>query len=72
MESRTKGEQKFIHEYTRTRLIRWAAHQLQYGTLPSIEMTVCLDYAISKGWVSKDGTRVLSEGFVSAAARCKV
>ena len=74
--TRTKGEQKFIHEYTRNLLIKWAAHQIQHGSMPLPDRRdkgalVFFEHAKSKGWVSKDGTKVTSSGFTSAAARCK-
>lgn len=73
---RSKGEHTFIHEYTRTLLIKWAAHQIQHGSMPKADSrdkgaVAFLDHAIAKGWVSKDGTKVTSKGFQSAAARCK-
>jgi hypothetical protein len=74
---RTKGEQRFIHEYTRTLLVKWAAYQLQHGSMPVQDaphdkgLTICLDYAISKHWVTKDGTKVTSTGFERAAGRLK-
>jgi len=75
---RSKGEQSFIHEYTRNLLIRWADHCIRFGTLPKPSGTasdeaakVYLDHAISKGWVTKDGTKMTSAGYASAAARCK-
>ena len=78
LEGRNAGEKKFIHEYTRTLLIQWADHQIRFGSVPKRtgsasdkSVQVYLDYAISKGWVSKDGTQVNSSGFASAAGRLK-
>ena len=75
-DGRSKGEQAFIHEYTRNLLIKWAAHQLQHGSMPGADkrdkgLIVCVEHAVSKGWVSKDRTKVTSAGFKSAASRCK-
>lgn len=74
--TRTKGEQKFLHEYTRTLLVQWAAHQLIFGEIPKPDgkekgALVFLEHAASKGWVTKDGTKLTSTGFSSAAGRCK-
>lgn len=75
---RSKGEESFIHEYTRNLLIQWADHCIRFGSLPARTDSasdkaaqVYLDHAISKGWVTKDGTKLTSAGFASAAARCK-
>ncbi len=76
--SRSKGEQKFIHEFTRTLLIKWGEHQIMFGQMPkcgglqrSKAAQVFVDYAITKGWVSKSGEKVTSAGFLSAAGRLK-
>lgn len=76
--TRSKGEQKFIHEFTRTLLIKWGEHQILHGFMPKCDGSprskgaqVFVTYAISKGWVSKDGSKVTSSGFVSAAGRLK-
>jgi|TARA_Y100000310_G_scaffold175594_1_gene175645 hypothetical protein len=76
---RTAGEKKFIHEQTRTLLIKWCHHQILFGSMPTTNGTakdraieaVYVAHAISKKWVSKDGTKVLSAGFTSAAGRLK-
>ena len=76
---RSAGERKFIHEQTRTLLIKWCHHQVLFGTMPTNNGTakdkaveaVYVAHAISKKWVFKDGTRVLSAGFTSAAGRLK-
>lgn len=68
----TKGEQDFIVEMTRRMLVKWADHQLQFGSMPTDDGTgrgkLYLGVAEKKGWVSKDGSRVLASGFKVAAA----
>ena len=68
----TKGEQDFITERAKQLLTMWADHQLVYGSMPSDDDSgwwpLCLQRAQSKGWVSADGTRVLAQGFKTAAA----
>lgn len=76
MTDRSKGEQSFIHEYTRNLLIGWSNEQVQSGKLDSLEknpigLMVYKNHAIAKGWLSKDGSKVTSKGFASAASRCK-
>ena len=74
---RSKGEYKFIHEYTRTLLIEWGKHQIAFGVIFHVDFLrnqgnkVFLDHAINKGWVTKDGTKLTSAGFDSAAGRLK-
>lgn len=71
---RSKGEQAFIHEYTRDLLVEWADKCIRHGDIPSTSVegaSVYVKHAISKGWLSKDGTKVTSAGYASAAARCK-
>jgi len=79
IKDRSKGEQKFIHEYTRTLLIHWAECEVLFGQMPQCDGSakskavneVFVTYAQSKGWVSKDGLHVTSKGFLSAAGRVK-
>ena len=78
----TKAEQTFIDQYTRKLLIDWAHHQLSAPETP-FRLETCgpsecayghqiyINYAMSKGWVSKDGTRVLAKGFTVATAAVK-
>ena len=71
-EQYTKGEQDLIVEQTKRLLVLWGTHQIEYGTGPSEQEgtsdSVFLWLAMDKGWVAKDGTRVLSKGFKVAAA----
>lgn len=75
LEGKTKGELNFINEFTRTLLVKWCDYQLRYGEMPKCDGSVrskstalYMEFAQSKGWVSKDGTKVLSNGFKVAAA----
>ena len=71
----TAAEEKFIHEYTRQLLVDWADCCLRSGYLPEAgpdqPAGIYLGHAIEKGWVSKDGTRVLAAGYVAAAGMLK-
>jgi hypothetical protein len=75
--TRNKGEQKFIHEYTRTLLIKWAHQTIAFGQMndpvPSDKQYAeYLAYAQTKKWVTtKEPLRVTSAGMVSAANRLK-
>ena len=83
--SRTQAEKNFIDQYTRKMLIDWAHHQvtasLEKGDEPPLERcgsqqcaygyAPYVDYAISKGWLSKDGKRVLAKGFTTACSAVK-
>jgi hypothetical protein len=68
----TKGEESFVNEYTRQLLVGWCNHQVQSGgsgLLPLIDpRSVYAAHAIEKGWLAKDGSRVLAKGFEVAAA----
>ena len=78
----TKAEQTFIDQYTRKLLIDWAHHQVVSPENP-IRLETCgpqecayghqayINYAMGKGWVSKDGTRVLAKGFTVATSAVK-
>lgn len=77
LEGKTKGEFNFINEFTRTLLVKWCDYQLRYGEMPKCDISgyapsktsaLYVEFAQSKGWVSKDGTKVLSNGFKVAAA----
>ena len=83
----TKAEQLFIDQYTRKLLVDWAHHQAVAPEDPSvfedrIALERCghqcalgyqpyIDYAKHKGWVSKDGKRVLAKGFSVATSALK-
>ena len=66
------AEEDFIKEMTRQRLVDWCHRTLQ-GALPNIQddaEMIYLEYAQTKGWVSKDpkGFKILSPGWKAAAA----
>ena len=77
----TKAEQNFIENYTKRLLIDWAHHQVTSPEIPEF-LERCgntcaynhqkyIDFAIYKGWVSKDGKRVLAKGFTAAVSALK-
>jgi hypothetical protein len=70
---RTAAEEKFIHEFTRQCLVGWADLQIRTGLvhLAPLAQEPYLSHAIEKGWLSKDGTRVLAAGFTAAAGQLK-
>jgi hypothetical protein len=66
----TKAEGLFVDQMTRKLLVDWCARQVGEGSpfgsvLPSEPF---VEYAIEKGWLSKDRTRVLAGGFTTAAS----
>ena len=79
----TKAAQNFIDQYTRKLLIGWAHHQVTYPMEGNPPLEICgphqcsygyapyVEYAISKGWLSKDGERVLAKGFAVAVSALK-
>jgi hypothetical protein len=80
--SHTQAEKSFIDQYTRKLLVYWAHHQISSPELPELlepcpafqcayGHQVYVDYAVSKGWLSKDGKRVLAKGFSTASSAVK-
>ena len=67
---RTAAEEKFVHEFTRQCLVGWADIQIRSGQMPAGQEPY-LSHAAEKGWVSKDGKRVLAAGFTAAAGMLK-
>lgn len=77
----TKAEQTFIEQYTKSLLIDWAHHQVTSPETPEFlercnnacayDHQVYIDFAVRKGWVSKDGKRVLAKGFTAATSALK-
>jgi hypothetical protein len=67
----TAAEQEFIDQMARRFTVNWAAHWVNFGVLPKADDTgrdvVFFDYAKSKKWLSADGTKMLSAGFLVAA-----
>ena len=69
-DGKTAGERDFLVEYTRRRLVVWAA-RLQTGmqtTFPPDEAQVWKDVAAHKKWLRKDGTDLTAAGYKTAAA----
>lgn len=65
---------KFIDQYTRSLLVEWAAFQVTEGYLPSLttpNKKPFVDFAVEKGWISKDRSRMLASGFTTAASFLK-
>ena len=83
----TKAAQNFIDQYTRKLLIDWAHHQITSSlddTIPPPpDLEVCgahqcaygyapyVEHAISTGWLSKDGKRLLAKGLAVATSALK-
>jgi hypothetical protein len=71
LDGKTKGEQDFLKEYTRTRLVMWCAREMR-GKDPFMpeedRVSVFADVAEANGWVRKDRAGVTSKGYSVAAA----
>jgi hypothetical protein len=68
---RSVAEEKFIHEYTRELLVTWASQCILTGAIQTPNPPEFLAHAVEKGWVSKDGCRVLAAGYTAAAGQLK-
>lgn len=66
MKIKRSPEQEFIDQMTRKLLVDWCDAQIRGGGWVS-SPSVYLEYARSKGWLSKTDDRVLSTGFETAA-----
>lgn len=79
------GQKKFFHAYVRRALINWCAQGLASGdgsftpVLPDAFpgdgdplLEAMVDYARTKGWVSKRELKVLSKAYKTAAGMMKV
>ena len=69
----TKAEHTFIEQFTKKLLIDWAHHQVTSPEIPE-QLNghhVYVDFAVYKGWVSKDRKRVLAKGFTAAVSALK-
>ena len=70
-ETFTKSESDFINERTRQLMVRWCDTSIQYNGAEAPWKTpgygVYLRYAKAKGWISADGSRILSSGWATAA-----
>jgi len=63
-------EQEFLDQMTREYMVTWSDRQIRKAILiidPACDPAPYIEHAISKGWLSKDGSRVLSAGFLTAA-----
>jgi hypothetical protein len=71
--SRLSPEEAFLKEMTRKRLVEWCHRNLVESLPPasSTEDRIYLEYAQAKGWVSKDGQKILAAGWKTAAAFLK-
>lgn len=72
-EDLTSGEAQFLDQYTRRLMVQWCHLQLTTGTSPSVpaDHEVYLNYARTKGWISKKDGTVLSAGWKVGAAFLK-
>ena len=66
------GEVEFIEQMTRKMMVNWCDCVIRGIPLMNLfhEPTgaeIYAEHAKAKGWISKDGTRVLSEGWKTAA-----
>jgi len=68
------GKEDFIHERTQQLLTRWADIVVTTGKMPVTpggqdkdRGKVYYDYALSKGWVRKDGADLTAVGYTQAA-----
>ena len=73
-----KARLDFIDQNTRRMLVDWAHHEVAAGE--PVELQPCspspcaygqevyVAYAIDKGWLVKDGSRVSAKGFAVAAS----
>jgi len=65
---RSKSEQEFINQKTRELMVGWCDIAIRGSPpIPRVEDAVYYEFAQSKGWISKDGNRVLAAGFDTAA-----
>lgn len=75
MAERSKAEENFIDRMARHQLVQWAHAQIQGEPffIRQIGQTVTpyAEHAITKGWLNKDGTKVLAKGFMTATAVLK-
>lgn len=80
----TQGEEDFVEQYARVLLVEWCCQQLTTGHITSTRCAdgpdprseavakLCLDFALTKGWVGKsEPKKVLAKGFSTAAAFLK-
>lgn len=73
MAERTQAEKDFIDRWARLLLVKWAEFQVRTDlAMPIVPREqVYIDHARAKGWISKDGSRVLAKGFAVATSCLK-
>lgn len=64
---------QFLDQMTRKLLVDWCLSSCRRGGFPLMPEndTIFIDYAVSKGWLSKDKTRINASGWKTAAAFLK-
>lgn len=66
--NRSAGEQEFINQMTRKKLVDWCYDAIHGGSFSVVmQDRHYLEYAKLKKWVSADGSRILSPGWETAA-----
>lgn len=72
---RSKAEESFIDQYTRSLTVEWADHMARYPDgMPLWERVapVYFDHALAKGWITKrEPHRLTAKGFQVAASFLK-
>jgi hypothetical protein len=72
---RSKAEESFIDQYTRSLTVEWADHMARYPDgIPLWERVapVYFDHALAKGWITKrEPHRLTAKGFQVAASFLK-
>jgi hypothetical protein len=68
----TQGQKDFIDQMTRKLMVDLCHQSIINGHLPDIqEPDPYIDHALSKGWISKDRSKVLASGWSTATAFLK-
>lgn len=72
MSERSAAEQEFIDQYTRKLMVEWCAATAATGMSPTAariqpELDPFVQHAITKTWLAKDGSRILTNGWLTAA-----
>jgi len=72
----SKAQQAFIHQYTWSLMVKWAAIAVQGGDLgfrdkPPEKRGLFLEYAMTKGWVRQDLTDLTAKGYGIATSFLK-
>jgi len=82
VEKLSKGEQLFLDQMTRKKMVEWCSKDLEFEHLYGRNYKdeeferferneesegIYLEYAKQKKWISGDGTRILAAGWTTAA-----